>query len=422
MSQSFQKPLLLWFLATAFFAFQFILRLSVGILREEIIQKFSIDTVTFGTLAGYYYLGYAGMQIPIGIMLDKYNFRYVGFLSIAITGIGTLAFVTSSDWRYLLIARFMIGAGSAVGFLSVAKITKTYFSPKYHPLMLGFAFTFGLTGAVFGVTPMKILFESFGYSNTFIALGFSCFAIAILILSVNSDNILPYEQSSDVTYKQNTLSLSQIFKLLLNPAILVIGISGALMVGSLEGFGDVWAIPFFGQTYGMSATDSATVTSFIYIGMCFGGPILVMISDVLKSPYFTIVLIALLMAILFSTLLYLPTLSFMTASCIMFILGIFCCYQVLVFTIVSNLVSKAQAGLAVAVVNCINMSFGHFFHKIMSIMIQYNWNGELNNLNLPIYSKNDFILSIAIIPICCFIGMLGFIYIGVKQRGVSSSL
>jgi predicted MFS family arabinose efflux permease len=419
MLQSFQKPLLLWFLATAFFAFQFILRLSVGILREEIIQKFSIDTITFGTLAGYYYLGYAGMQIPIGIMLDKCNFRYVGFLSIVVAGLGTLAFVTSSDWRYLLIARFMIGAGSAVGFLSVAKITKTYFSPKYHPLMLGFSFTFGLTGAVFGVTPMKILFESFGYANTFIALGLSCFVIAILILLLNTDNIEPYEQNLNTIDKQDNLSFSQILKLLLNPAILVIGVSGALMVGSLEGFGDVWAIPFFSQTYGMSSNESATVTSFIYIGMCFGGPILVLFSNILRSPYFTIVLIALLMTILFVVLLHLPELSFASASCIMFILGIFCCYQVLVFTIVSNLVSKAQAGLAVAIVNCINMSFGHFFHKIMSVMIEYNWDGKLNHLNLPIYSKQDFTLSISVIPICCIIGTLGFTYIGIKQRKVA---
>jgi predicted MFS family arabinose efflux permease len=121
---SLKKPLLLWSLASIFFAFQFILRLSTGILREEIIQKFAIDTIAFGTVAGYYYLGYAGMQIPIGIMLDKFNFRIVTFISILATSLGTLTFVASENFNYLLIGRFMIGAGSAVGFLSVAKITR----------------------------------------------------------------------------------------------------------------------------------------------------------------------------------------------------------------------------------------------------------------------------------------------------------
>ena len=158
---SLKKPILLWSLASLFFAFQFILRLSTGILREEIIQRFAIDTIAFGTLAGYYYLGYAGMQLPIGIMLDKFDFRVVTFVSIVVTALGTFTFATSSDFNYLLIGRLMIGAGSAVGFLSVAKITTRYFPVKYHSIMLGFSFTFGLIGAVFGVTPMKLLFNHF---------------------------------------------------------------------------------------------------------------------------------------------------------------------------------------------------------------------------------------------------------------------
>jgi len=412
MNQSLRKPLLLWFLATSFFAFQFILRLSAGILREEIIQKFSIDTIAFGTLAGYYYLGYAGMQIPIGIMLDKYNFRYVSFISILIAAIGILTFVFSTNWHYLLIGRFMIGAGSAVGFLSITKITKTYFPPKYHSLMLGFSFTFGLTGAVFGVTPMKILFNFFGYSNTFIVLALVCSVIAILMLLVNSEKIPRYEEENI----SGNSSLSQIFKLLLNPTILIIGISGGLMVGPLEGFGDVWAIPFFEQNYGMSSTDSSIVTSCIYIGMCFGGPVLAIVSDFFQSPNFMIILTGLLMIVIFAILLCLQDSSFFCSSFLMFLLGIFCCYQVLVFTIVTNLVKTEYSGIAVAIVNCINMSFGHFFHKTMSILIQHNWNGKLSALGMPLYSKDDFIISIAIIPICCSIGILGFIYIWARKK------
>ena len=51
-----RAPIALWSIATTFFAFQFILRLSAGILREDIIQKFHVDTTAFGTMAGYYYL------------------------------------------------------------------------------------------------------------------------------------------------------------------------------------------------------------------------------------------------------------------------------------------------------------------------------------------------------------------------------
>lgn len=408
-NQSLRNPLILWSLATLFFAFQFILRLSTGILREEIIQKFSIDTIAFGTLAGYYYLGYAGMQIPIGIMLDKFNFRIIIFISILVTSLGTLTFVASANFYYLLIGRFMIGAGSAVGFLSVAKITKTFFPDKYHSLLLGFSFTFGLIGAVFGVTPMKLLFNHFGYYYSFNCLAAVGFIIGLIILSVKinlNNEIGDFDKNPSST----------IFKLLVNPTILLIGISGGLMVGALEGFADIWAIPFFKQIYHMDDMESNMATSFIYIGMCFGGPILAIIADWLKSSNLTIIITGLVTIGIFAILLYFQTLNFFISSSLMFLLGIVCCYQVLIFTIVSNLVDIKSAGLAIAIANCINMSFGHFFHKLISTLITSNWDGLSNEFGVAIYSRYDFIIAISAIPICCLVGIGGFCYLSQKSK------
>lgn len=411
-TKSLNKPILLWSFATLFFAFQFILRLSTGILREEIIQKFTIDVIEFGTLAGYYYLGYAGMQIPIGIMLDKFNLRLVVFVCIIISSVGVLTFVATSDWYYLLIGRAMIGAGSAVGFLAVAKVTKTYFPPKYHSTMLGFSLTFGLIGAVFGVTPMKMLFEHFGYYNTFNGLALAGLVIGFMILAINTNSIPHYEDQQ----KYDSSVGNQIIKLLFNPTILLIGIFGGFMVGVLEGFADLWAMPFFQQVYNMTEINSNLITSFIYIGMCFGGPVLAIVASFFKAPNLMIILTGLLTTIIFAILFYAPSLSFFTSSCIMFILGVLCCYQVLVFTVASSMVDKASAGLTIAIINCINMSFGHLFHKVISILIQSSWNGQVGATGMPFYTRDDFITSLSAIPLGCLIGAIGFAYLSLRTR------
>ncbi|CAN0575110.1 unnamed protein product, partial [Ectocarpus sp. 12 AP-2014] len=250
---SFKRALFLWSLANIFFAFQFILRLSAGILREEIIQKFAIDASNFGTLAGYYYLGYSIAQIPLGIMLDRLSFRFVTSLAIATASIGTLIFVTTDNWSMLLFGRFLIGAGSGVAFLSVAKIIKSCFEEKYHSPMLGFSFSFGLIGAVFGPTPMKYLFDQFGYDIVFNMLAIIGFVISAAILLLGTLDSEKGTNSARDTF-------NSVVKLILNPKIILIGISGGLMVGALEGFADVWAIPFFNQSFGLSKTDSTTVT------------------------------------------------------------------------------------------------------------------------------------------------------------------
>jgi predicted MFS family arabinose efflux permease len=405
------KPLLLWGLANLFFAFQFILRLSVGVLREDIIQKFQIDVASFGSLAGVYYLGYASMQIPLGIMLDRISFRIVTSLAIITASVGTFIFVATNNWHYLLLGRFLIGAGSGVAFISIAKITKMYFLEKYHGLMLGFAFSFGLTGAVFGATPMRYLFDKFGYYNTFNSLAIIGLSIAFLMLLFGK-----IKKSDPSAVRLNHNFISEIGGLLINPRIIIVGVCGGLMVGSLEGFADVWAIAFFNQIYGMSQIQSTFVTSFVYMGMCIGGPVLTIAASLLRSDNFMIFITGVLTIIIFVILFCFSHLSFFISATLMFVLGILCCYQVLVFVVVSSYVPASSAGVAIAVTNCINMSFGYLFHMIIGKLIQSNWDGAINVSGKALYSRETFFIALVIIPIACFIGQFGFGYLAIKKN------
>ncbi len=409
---SFKKAIFLWSLAIIFFAFQFILRLSAGILREEIIQKFAVDAASFGTLAGYYYLGYSGAQIPLGIMLDRLSFRFVTAVSIAAAAIGTLIFATTNDWQMLLLSRFLIGVGSGVAFLSVAKIIKSCFEEKYHSPMLGFSFSFGLVGAVFGATPMKYLFDQFGYEQVFNMLAIIGFIIAASILTLGKFENNDSENSSAKD------TINSVIKLILSPKIILIGISGGLMVGSLEGFADVWAIPFFNQSFAMSKTDATTITSFVYVGMCFGGPILTIAATALRSTNFMIFLTGILTISIFIVLFYIPGnyFNFISCAALMFFLGVLCCYQVLVFIVVSDTVDQNSTGLAIAITQCINMSFGHFFHTLIGPAFELSWDGSLTENGSSLYTHENFIYALAIIPICCFIGQFGFILLAAKSK------
>lgn len=411
LSISSNKTLFLWVLANIFFAFQFILRLSVGILREEIIQNFTVDSASFGTLAGCYYLGYACAQIPFGILLDSFSFRLVTSCAVAIATIGTIIFITTNTWNVLLFGRFLIGVGSGSAFLAVTKITKSCFHIKYHSQMLGFSFSFGLLGAVFGATPMQYMFDQFGYNKVFyilISIGIIIASTMLLFGKIN-------EKIHD-TAKTNTLH--SIIRLMLNPQIILIGISGGLMVGSLEGFADVWAIPFFNQSMGFNKADSTTITSFVYVGMCFGGPVLTTIARIIRSPNLTIFYTGIATILIFIVLFCIPKDNCNLAIYIilMFCLGILCCYQVLVFIITADSVEEHSTSLAIAIINCINMSFGYIFHTVIALALTMNWNGEYKNDGSLLYLHDNFVFALSIIPICTFLGQFGFILLNVIPR------
>ena len=73
-------PLLMWLFPLSFFAYQFILRLWPGLMMHQIMEQFSIDASHFGLLAACYYYGYAGMQIPVAMLLERFSTRSVIFI------------------------------------------------------------------------------------------------------------------------------------------------------------------------------------------------------------------------------------------------------------------------------------------------------------------------------------------------------
>jgi hypothetical protein len=181
------------------------------------------------------------------------------------------------------------------------------------------------------------------------------------------------------------------------------------MVGALEGFADVWAIPFFTQVYSMKEYDSISVTSIVYTGMCVGGPLLAYISSCIKSDVNTVLITGIFTSCIFGILFINHDFSYYTLACMMFVLGILCCYQVVVFNLACKLVDSSDAGIATAIINCINMSFGYLFHKIISTSMQENWSGALNEKGLPIYSQEVYVQALMVIPALCIVGSIGFI-------------
>jgi len=160
-------PFLMWLFPLFFFSYQFILRLWPGLMMDQIMDQFAIDATSFGVLAACYYYGYAGMQIPIAVLLDWFGARYMVFLFAVICGLATILFTYSDNFYFALLSRFLIGAGSAVGFLGVSKVVSEWFSKEHYARMIGFSFTFGLMGAIYGGKPVSLLIETYNWEDGF---------------------------------------------------------------------------------------------------------------------------------------------------------------------------------------------------------------------------------------------------------------
>ena len=390
----------MWFLPLSFFGYQFILRLWPSLMMQQIMLQFSIDATAFGLLASLYYFGYAGMQIPIAILLDRFGPRYIMFLCALVCGLATLMFCFTNNWYLAMLSRFLVGAGSAVGFLGTSKVISQWFPKSQYARMIGFSFTFGLMGAIYGGKPVSLLVEQHSWQTVAIFLaGLSIFIGLMIFLILRSPS------KNEDSLNTESFKLSDFRELLSSKTIWFLGISNLLMVGSLEGFADVWGVPYLMTAHGLLKGDSAQLISFIFIGMLFGGPLLALLSSRIGN-YSVIALCGMGMSVIFTLFIYGLNYSWLTFAILFFCVGIMCCYQVIVFAAGSDLVKPHLLGVIVAFLNCINMLGGSFFHSTIGLLMDSYWSGTMGSDGIKLYSLDSFNHALLMVPISALVGTL----------------
>ncbi len=396
MSVSRRAGWFIWLIASTFYAYQYILRIMPSVMLTDISKQFNIDSALFGQFSGIYYIGYALMHLPIGIMLDKYGPRRVISLCILLTTMGTLPIIFSTHSIYLILGRGLIGVGSSAAILGTFKIIRMAFREKLFPRMLSISVTIGLLGAIYGGGPVSYLCSIWPYKTV---VGF--FALVGLVLSALTYCIVP-----EIEATKSGRILHNVKIVLTHPKVLLLCCFAGLMVGPLEGFSDIWGPQFLMVVYGFSKTTASYLPSMIFLGMCFGAPILSLIAEKTGYYYGVIIGSGLFMFLTFTALITLSLSETTIIGCFILV-GVCCAYQILAIYKASTYVDEHLVGLTTAIANMIIMSFGYFFHSVIGLVI---------HASETLAPTEAFKHGISVIPITLALGSLGFLYLALRGK------
>ena len=393
-----------WFVVSIFYAYQYIVRVLPNIIMPDVMNKFQLNAALFGQFSGIYYLSYALMHIPLGILLDRYSPKKILSFSIVLTAIGLLPLIYSNTWFLPLFGRLLVGCGSSAAILGVFKIIRIFFPEDHFTRMLGLSVTIGLCGAIYGGEPLEYLKQEKGWEFLVHALFFAGIALAFLTY------LLVPNHSAQELDKKNAI-MADIFQVLTHKKVVLVCVLGGLMVGPLEGFADVWGKEFFKAVYNFSDNVSARLPSLTFLGMCFGASVLSYIADKTKAYYPIVILSAFIMGISFVFIL-LKVFSETYLSFLLVLVGVLSAYQIPVIYKASCYVEESKMGLCTSCANMIIMLFGYVFHSSIGILMDMK--SQVNN----VYKAEDYIFSISVIPLALFFAACGFylIYKGEQQK------
>lgn len=399
---------ILCLMTAVFYAFQYVLRLLPNVLKDDLMLKYAIDAGDFGNYNSFYYLGYALFHLPAGVMLDRLPPKYVIAFSVFLCGIGIIPPLYSDSWTIAVIGRFLLGAGSTTAILGVFYAIRLNFPPHRFASILGIVVTLGFASATLSTRPIGILIENIGWENVlYIFFGSS------LILTVLFLLLMPNQKES--LQKNEVTVFSDLREILCHKHVWAVSLLSGLMIGPLEGFADAWGVPFFNTVYGIEIATSQILPSMIFLGFCFGGPILGYLGEKYKKPYSVMVYTSLIMGLIYVGMLTFTITNVPLLYALMITVGFLCAYQVFMIFINTRVVKPHLAGLSSSFTNMIVMSFGSFFHSIIGWGMVKNWDGQTLN-GVPVYTNDAYIYGLSIIPVALLVAFIGFLYIKPKDE------
>src|SRR5690606_4945702 len=93
--RSLTLPFFAWLTGALFFFYAWVLRVAPSVMVEELMRDFAVGAAALGNLSAFYFYGYAGMQIPVGMMIDRFGPRRLMTIAAALCAGGCVVFALS---------------------------------------------------------------------------------------------------------------------------------------------------------------------------------------------------------------------------------------------------------------------------------------------------------------------------------------
>ena len=259
-------------------------RLSTAVLSDQLTTDFAISAAQLGTLHASFFVVYALVQIPTGVLADRYGPRYVGAIGAFVLSFGAIGFTVSDGYLGAFLSRSLIGLGSGVIFISILRFCANWYRTDEFATMAGMTAGIAGLGAIFATTPLAIAIGSFGWRPTVFGLGLLGFVAggAVFAIARRSPADAGLEPIENVP-EQPAISLSDtadhLRDLLVDVDQWLLSIVFFSAMGTILTIIGLWGVPYLVVVYELEVTTASYYTLLGSIGMLVGAPAVGWFSD-----------------------------------------------------------------------------------------------------------------------------------------------
>lgn len=403
-----------WGLGALLYLVAFYQRVAPAVFTDRLMTEFAISAAALGNLSAFYFYSYVAMQIPTGIIADRWGPRRLLTLGAGVAAVGTALFAMAPNVWWANAGRLLIGGSVAVAFVSMLKLATHWFTPRQFTLASGMALFIGVVGGVLAGVPLRWLIELAGWRTV---MGVSAGLTALLCLAIwlrvrddpsESGYASHYVGDHSAIHQTSILrGIAEVFSyrntwlLFLTPG----GIAGAMLT-----FAGLWGVPYLTQVHGLAPKQAAGVTSAMLVAWALGGPVLGTLSERIgrrKPLYVATCLVA---SLGWAAIVLLPPLPLAALLPLLIALGFVSGSIIIGFAYAKESVPLRLAGTSSGVTNMGTMLGGMLLQPAVGWLLDRNWSGALSN-GVRIYDAQAYQIG--------FAAMLGWVLLSLLLVAVS---
>ncbi|MFE4500472.1 nitrate/nitrite transporter [Rhodococcus sp. NPDC056743] len=267
-----KKVWLVWGVGVFAYVIAVLHRTSFGVSGLAAAERFSITPSVLSSFVVLQIVVYAGMQIPAGVLLDRYGSRIMIGVGAFILTCAQLTLAFTESLPVAIGARIAVGAGDALTFISVLRLVPQWFPPRQVPLVSQFTGILGQLGQVLSALPFMLLLTGTGWTLAYgsaAGLGLLAFVLALSLIRDSP----PGAEIVAVPAGAKEIG-RQIKTVWMRPGTRLGFFSHMGTQFSITTFALLWGVPYLSSAQGLDAATVGSLLTLSVISAIVAGPVL----------------------------------------------------------------------------------------------------------------------------------------------------
>ena len=254
----------IYFAFAAGYLLSYLYRTVNAVISPELVRDLSLNPSSLGLLTSAYFLAFAAMQIPVGMMLDRYGPRRVEPVLLVLAACGAALFAYAESLTGLALARAVIGAGVCACLMAPLKAIATWYPAERQASYASWIMVAGGIGALVATVPLEMALRFTHWRVLFVGLSAVTLLVALAILWRVPDMPKPVQA---VGLGEQFAGVRRVF---VHPRFWWIAPLASFAMGSFMAIQGLWAVPWLmdvdGDSRAVAANHLLAMNAVIMLG------------------------------------------------------------------------------------------------------------------------------------------------------------